>query len=1288
MGTNENLQQINTFIKGMNTDVSDMMLDPQQYRYAENLRLITDSNSNSGELRVIEGVKDIYNFSDHTPAYIGYIRGYVVAIIYRSTDWSIQISKDNGESWNYIFEKCKDKIWKDGDVPHISAVLNYEADDKIKLYFVDDTGKHGIMSINITKGNIGNNIKSIMGNVERVPEPPSIRVSEASGSLDTSRVQYAYRLYNEFGSASNVSVLSTPLSIYKTGGEGYGKIRQTNAAVDIDIKYSLSFYNKVEIYRIAYYDIGQLPRVFLIREIDYTKDISITDIGQYKHELSVEEFLALDNTETNPKVIENKNNYLFAANLSYAKDIVDQKFDTWKAVSKSSGMTDSGDFYTHSQFSNGYRDYDERWWHPDGEVTGIGGNGVHINWRLYKIDNRISRNKNNANKNTYHGFKHNETYRFGIILYDEDKRASSVKWIADIRIPELDPKNDIEIINHEEFNYKTYGVEFTVKDLPTGCSGYEIVRCDRKISDKHVVFQGIVGTTMDQTTIKKDIDLPLFPHTSRPEQSITQPYIYPSGLITLQSIFATQHSSELTYHNDIEYTYANSSRKYLQFACPEYCYLPDSSKDLLESYKYSVRLELSHTFNTHFEDKSIDGEYNNKLQIFTSDRSDILPYGWVVTDNDEYSGTHEGYYIFVEPKIMHDNIDSMKGYVQQELINAGVAPSGSNVHCNYVVPKEIAETNPFTKPTTFTDITDIAYCTAPKWNEFASEENYIYRDAVTVIGGKQFINWSTPLINDKKLSDMNEPFKGGDYNWSVPKDWDPNRMYYPIGSGGSCILLEMKDREQYQYTTSKNLAPISIANIVKDCVPYGGYTKDAVEDSVYYSYGDYKSSAGTIRVASGDCYPGIFVYNALHVWEDPIFICATKMSTIYSVPIESDIDLSGQSGYQYHSNIGLDFCIQDEACSIPDFNYTQEQSSYAYNNVYHIQPTVKSFTYQKLIESNYDTRVHHSNVKEKNEYIDNWLRYKPMNYIDCDSKYGQITQVDNFKDTLLFWQDKATGIISSNERNIIQNTDGVNLMLGNGDMLQRYDYITTIYGMKYGQFANAQSDNSEYWWDGANKEILQYTKSGIPTPISTTKGVKKYVEYGTENTKPHVTYDNKYKELIFSVVDNQSISYTEQLQTFQSIYNFKIELDTLTDNDILVASSKYLSLLDKCYKDGYSASFGKVELLPKLKLVVNKNSVVNKVFDIQTFGGRMYGGDDLKDLRFKFDTPLKQHGEIKGDRITNREYDFRLAVPRHNNSEYGDRLRGKTMQCELSSKNNSTDFSLQYIITKYRISWS
>jgi hypothetical protein len=39
----------------MNTDISDSLMPTDQYRYAENLRLGSDENSNFGELTMIPG---------------------------------------------------------------------------------------------------------------------------------------------------------------------------------------------------------------------------------------------------------------------------------------------------------------------------------------------------------------------------------------------------------------------------------------------------------------------------------------------------------------------------------------------------------------------------------------------------------------------------------------------------------------------------------------------------------------------------------------------------------------------------------------------------------------------------------------------------------------------------------------------------------------------------------------------------------------------------------------------------------------------------------------------------------------------------------------------------------------------------------------------------------------------------------------------------------------------------------------------------------------------------------
>ena len=78
MDINKN-QQVNTFLKGMNTDLSDSLLGNSQYRYAENLRLVTNTDSNSGELRLIDGTSLKAEFTDEI-IYINSIRNYVVVI--------------------------------------------------------------------------------------------------------------------------------------------------------------------------------------------------------------------------------------------------------------------------------------------------------------------------------------------------------------------------------------------------------------------------------------------------------------------------------------------------------------------------------------------------------------------------------------------------------------------------------------------------------------------------------------------------------------------------------------------------------------------------------------------------------------------------------------------------------------------------------------------------------------------------------------------------------------------------------------------------------------------------------------------------------------------------------------------------------------------------------------------------------------------------------------------------------------------------------------------------------
>ncbi|WP_173431886.1 hypothetical protein [Sharpea azabuensis] len=219
---------------------------------------------------------------------------------------------------------------------------------------------------------------------------------------------------------------------------------------------------------------------------------------------------------------------------------------------------------------------------------------------------------------------------------------------------------------------------------------------------------------------------------------------------------------------------------------------------------------------------------------------------------------------------------------------------------------------------------------------------------------------------------------------------------------------------------------------------------------------------------------------------------------------------------------------------------------------------------------------------------------------------------------------------------------------------------------------------------------------------------------------PIIIYDKKYNEVLFkvggrSVNDNfdhpVSLVYNEQQQQFSSVYaidpscylQFGAQLILFDQSDNPYKWNQWNQNDDDTQ---ISKGFYDEDLYPYIKFVINRNKEYTKVYDNMEFAGTIHGCFDdeeetlSEDIKFQFNTPLKQIAKTDGESITNRQYDFKFAIPRSGEykiihgrrvwitREYGDRLRGKTMQCEMSSTSNYLDFSLQYFITKYRMSWS
>jgi len=529
---------------------------------------------------------------------------------------------------------------------------------------------------------------------------------------------------------------------------------------------------------------------------------------------------------------------------------------------------------------------------------------------------------------------------------------------------------------------------------------------------------------------------------------------------------------------------------------------------------------------------------------------------------------------------------------------------------------------------------------------------------------------------------------------------------FPIGAGSDLLLIKLNNGNEYKRTfdVQQSLPPIWIQNIVNSSnTPYGGYNFNAVDNSTYMDtpYMSKRSVAGELlgsnRCFYGDCQCKPFFYYATHYWRN-YDVELNKLAITYIVPIETEVDLQGNSSTylsptEYN---GYDIRLQDKPTSIGGFN--QSEPPYIYNTAYGVMPNLfsRNPADSNAQSNNYDVRVHYSLNKTNGEYIDSWSVNKPADFIDVDSRFGSINMLKLYKDKLLFWQDHATGMLSVNDRTIIKDEDTNAIQLGTGNVLERYDYITTLYGMKPNQQAVAVSDGAVYWWDGYQKEILNHVSGYTVTPLSTVKNVKNYINTGDENDVPSVIYDKKYKEVLFNVTDNYSLVYSEHTSNFTSVYTFSPIFYCDLDN-VSVITSKYVEKHEgknQLYR--YNVSDGSANLfsqpaLPQVKFVVNDSNMYNKVFDNQTFNGKFY---DIDTLSFHYDTPLKQHSWQTGDKlVTDIEYDYKLAIPRNGESpehdvEYGDRMRGKTMNCTIKSDSNDLDFSLQYVITKYRVSWT
>lgn len=359
MDTNQNNISVNVFNKGMNTDASYANIQEGQYLYAENLRNYTlnrnNDNNNTNQYSSIQAIEgcDWNSFNDNIVDFNNkpfHIDSILAADTIRNIGIIIvkgRIEEDDSkQQWAVVRAILSDEktledvkiIYLSGtdaknqlDGEKVSIVLKYETEENIKLYIAD--GKHFMLVLNVAEDNDGHNEKisgdlSKIENIQCVFLNPIKFLGLTTGNLTAGVVQYAYRLYDQNGSASPMSCITNTIQLVQNEEnsnsqitKGGSKGKYIGCGVKLQIKLESqenSAYNHIEIYRIYYEEGGQLPKVGVIynKKIPQSETIDYTDFGQqYLSEITVDEFNNISGIHIIPKVLESKNGRLFAANI-------------------------------------------------------------------------------------------------------------------------------------------------------------------------------------------------------------------------------------------------------------------------------------------------------------------------------------------------------------------------------------------------------------------------------------------------------------------------------------------------------------------------------------------------------------------------------------------------------------------------------------------------------------------------------------------------------------------------------------------------------------------------------------------------------------------------------------------------------------------------------------------------------------------------------------------------------------------------------------------------------------
>lgn len=975
--------------------------------------------------------------------------------------------------------------------------------------------------------------------------------------------------------------------------------------------------------------------------------------------------------------------------------------------------------------------------------------------------------------------KRDEVYRYGIVLFDKHGSRSNVQWIADIRTPNINicPLMDGSYANTIGIEF-TLSSEFKQKLIKKGIVSYEIVRCEKSDEYTKNVMQVVLSRPVRQDTVKGN-NTPYYPTgfiTSQP-QCVTQTgrnqnSYWPLDMTNAESEDENLGTSLFLIHSPYINIYRkNALQKIKSLNCKlkpiSYVYgsnLSQINKQL--DYTYDEVKDLFH--DKHYRATTLDT--NNKyspgsISPAFSDVEVLSGDGQVIRDFKFGDFIYIDRGRFIDKKINKSskviNIDYLNATSNVYTYNFGSISSSLENNGNYYITCSKVTCNKLNLTESY-NIQTVSDVRNLNWEDGFANHQYDgntiktatkkYKTYISTVGTSEYLNWvcsskyDIPIGTDNEYgwteghwTDVCEFTNTGDDVKHWERVWE---AYGPIGPGPQCLLINVDKvhndvilselishrlgqdyiDSRHIYSSSQDIYTLGtlLCNIQHEALQFSGLTSEDKKYDIYYGFGNTYDISKDCEVFDGDTYVQICelvgAFKAYDFNDDKDSL--PSMQTVFHIPMETNINTYFDYGMNYHNTHNAN--LQLEPGTIPGIA-SQDRPLNQYNAIYSDNNTSNNIynidSDKKDKDKQFKQRIFYSQLKTNGENIDNWQIFKASNFIDVDTKYGDITDLLTIKDTLYFWQTYAFGKISVNERSLVTDNNNNTVQLGQGGVLQRADYISTQFGMSPKDMCKIYANDILLWLDRYNKCIVCSQNNRVFN-YSEDKNVQnllnKYFDWDTKEV-PSLTYDQIHEELQFSPIECNEFYAEYAALIFNLKYNIATSIYSLPSRECQRTLQFEKDVI--CFNESrdntktYLQSFsndknGDIVRPMCIKFAINTNPSNTKVFDNQqivfaSYNEKYTESGFFSDKNYQFFTDLYNTSfgiETVFPQITNKEGNINYPIPRAKfnnlsqsdiyNKYYGQRMRGKWMIETITDNKPTKNSSISHIITKFRQSYN